>query len=56
MTIDNLRLLIKDVFDNSTDIKEIESSIFSLIRLYEMTYKTESISSKTDTNTKKLIT
>ena len=43
MTIDNLRLLIKDVFDNSTDIKEIESSIFSLIRLYEMTYNPDSM-------------
>ena len=43
MTIDNLRMLIKDVFDNSTDIKEIESSIFSLIRLYEMTYNPDSM-------------
>ena len=43
MTIDNLRMLIKDVFDKSTDIKEIESSIFSLIRLYEMTYNPDSM-------------
>lgn len=38
MTIDDLRLLIKNVFDNSTDIKEIESSVFDMIRLYEITY------------------
>ncbi len=43
MTLDNLRMLIKDVFDNSTDIKEIESSIFSLIRLYEMTNNPDSM-------------
>jgi hypothetical protein len=42
MTLDNLRMLIKDIFENTTDIKEIESSIFSLLRLYEMTDKTES--------------
>jgi hypothetical protein len=43
MTIDDLRLLIKNVFDNSTDIKEIESSVFDMIRLYEMTYNPDSM-------------
>jgi hypothetical protein len=43
MTLDNLRMLIKDVFENTTDIKEIESSIFSLIRLYEMTNNPDSM-------------
>ena len=43
MTIDNLRVLIKDVFDNSTDIKEIESSVFDMIRLYEITYNLDSM-------------
>jgi len=43
MTIDDLRLLIKNVFDNSTDIKEIESSVFDMIRLYEITYNLDSM-------------
>ncbi len=37
MTTDNLKMLVRDVFERTNDVEEIKRSIFSLIRLYEMT-------------------
>lgn len=43
MTTDNLRILVRDVFERTNDVEEIKRSIFSLIRLFEMTYNPDSI-------------